>query len=310
MSDPSIARADAARAESLGLLYAVLAYTWWGAVPIFWKQLTHVPAGELLAQRMAWGFVMFGALLVARGRVGDMRQALRTRRTLGVFALSSTLLACNWLTFIYAVATDRVLQASLGYFLNPIVSVFLGMLAIGERLRPAQWLAMVLSAAGVVQLATQSTEFPWISLVLACSFGLYGLVRKTAPIDALLGSTLEAGIAAPPALAYIAFLALAGRGHFTTHIGETELLLVGTGIITACPLLWFANAARRLPLTTLGFLQYLAPTGQFLLAVFVYGEPFTALHLRAFACIWAGVALFSADLWSRRVTRPLPTRQP
>lgn len=303
MSDTSpIDARPETRTEALGLLYAVLAYGWWGAVPIFWKQLTHVPADELLAQRMAWGFVVFAALLIVRGRVRDMGRALRARRTLAVFAVSSALLACNWLTFIYAMATERVLQASLGYFLNPLVSVFLGMLVIGERLRPAQWLAMALSVVGVLQLATQSSEFPWISLVLACSFGLYGLVRKIAPIDALLGSTLEAGMAAPPALAYIAFLALAGRGHFTTSIGETELLLAATGIITACPLLWFANAARRLPLTTLGFLQYLAPTGHFLLAVFVYGEPFTPLHLRAFACIWIGVAVFSTDLWTRRAT--------
>lgn len=309
MSQPATTRARASASvthhgshdgtEALGLLYAALAYGWWGAVPIFWKQLTHIPASELLAHRMVWGFVIFAALLVVRGRVPEMRRALRARRTLAVFALSSTLLACNWLTFIYAMATDRVLQASLGYFLNPLVSVLLGLLVIGERLRPAQWLAMALSAAGVLQLAGQASEFPWISLVLACSFGLYGLVRKTAPIDALLGSTLEAGLAALPALAYVAFLTLAGRGHFTTAFGATELLLLGTGVITACPLLWFANAARRLPLTTIGFLQYLAPTGQFLLAVFLYGEPFSALHLRAFGCIWAGVAVFSIDLWAR-----------
>jgi chloramphenicol-sensitive protein RarD len=200
------------------------------------------------------------------------------------------------------VATRRVLQTSLGYFLNPTVSVVLGMVVMGERLRPTQWLAVALSAAGVLQLATLATDLPWIALVLALTFGFYGLVRKTAPIDALPGSTLETALGVPFALAYLGYLWLSGTGHFLGADLATDALLASTGLITAMPLLWFANAARRLPLSTIGFVQYLSPTGQLLLAVLAFGEPFTTLHLRSFACIWAGVAIFTVDSWrqSRR----------
>lgn len=299
--------------ETRGLLYAIAAYGWWGLVPIFWKHLTHVPAAEIIAHRIVWAFLIFAGLLVARRQGPDLIAGARRQRALPLFALSSALIACNWLTFVYAMATARVLEASLGYFLNPIVSVVLGMLVMGERLRRAQWSAVGLGTLGVAQLAAQAHTLPWISLVLACSFGLYGLIRKTAPMAALPGSTLETGFALPVAALYLAFLWTTGAAHFGRLDPTTDLLLVSTGVITAAPLLWFSGAARRLPLSTLGFVQYLAPTGQFLLAVFLYGEPFTTVHLRSFACIWTGIAIYSVDSWRHGTTAgrnaPHPTRR-
>jgi len=292
--------------ETVGLVYALAAYGSWGVVPAFWKQLGHVPALEVLAHRVAWGFLVFAILLRARGGVGALATALRTRRLVALLALSSALLAINWLTFIYAVATARILETSLGYFLNPTFSVLLGLLVMGERLRRTQWLAVVLAAAGVLQLVLEAREPPWIALVLATTFGLYGLVRKTAPVAALPGSTLEAGLALPAALAYLAVLWWSGAATFGRADPATALWLAATGIVTAAPLLWFAGAARRLPLSTIGVLQYLAPSGQLLLAVLLYGEPFTALHARSFACIWAGVAVFAADGWRDRRLRRVP----
>jgi chloramphenicol-sensitive protein RarD len=267
-----------------------------------------VPPPEVLAHRVVWGFLVFAILLRLRNGVPVLLAAVRGRRVVAWLALSSALLAVNWLTFIHAVATARILETSLGYFLNPTFSVLLGLLVIGERLRRAQWLAVALAGAGVAQLVTQAPEPPWIALVLATSFGLYGLVRKTAPIAALPGSTLEAGLAMPVALAYLAAVALGGGGHFGRADPSTALWLAATGVVTAAPLLWFAGAARRLPLSTIGVLQYLAPTGQFLLAVLLYGEAFTALHARSFACIWAGVAVFALDGWRDRRGRRVAAR--
>jgi chloramphenicol-sensitive protein RarD len=284
---------------TVGLTYAIAAYAWWGIVPIYWKLLTHISPAELTAHRALWCVPLFGGLLWLRGRVPELREKIRDRKVGRVFVVSSALLALCWLTFVYAVETDRVLHVSLGYFINPIVSVLLGRIVLGERLRRLQWVAVALAAAGVAQLSTEASELPWISLVLAFSFGLYGLARKTAPMDALPGSTLEVLIMLPFAVAYLAWIGIAGDGHFSLADPTTDALLVGTGIITAVPLLWFANGARRLPLSTIGFVQYLAPTGHFLLAVLAFGEPFSALHWRAFACIWAGVAVFSIEAWRR-----------
>jgi chloramphenicol-sensitive protein RarD len=281
-----------------GLLYGIAAYSLWGVIPLFWKLLTHVDPVEILAHRALWGLGAFVALAVIAGEWGKVRIALRDGRTLAVMAISGALLAVNWGTFVAAVATDHLLDASLGYFINPLVSVALGMVVLGERLRRLQWLAIALAATGVALLTADAGELPWISLVLAVTFGLYGLVRKTAKVDSLVGSTVETAIMTPVAIAYLGFLAGRGGGALG-HAGvTTELLLVATGVITAVPLLLFTSAARRLPLSTVGFLQYLAPTGQFLLAVLAFGEPFARGKLAAFALIWAALLLFSLDLRS------------
>ncbi|XYI01010.1 EamA family transporter RarD [Sorangium sp. So ce1128] len=296
---------DSRREAALGVVYGVAAYSSWGIVPVFWKQLRHVGAVEILAHRTVWSLLAFAALTLATGQLSALGAALRDRRVVGAMAATGALVSANWVLFIYAVAVGRVLDASLGYFINPLLSVLLGMVFLRERLRPTQWLALGLAAAGVVHLAVRAGSVPWIALALAGTFGVYGLLRKVVAVNSLPGSTLETLFIAPLGAAYLATLHAQGAGAMGRADLRTHVLLAATGIITALPLVWFTNAARRLSLTTLGFLQYLAPSGQFLLAVLVYGEPFTTTQAVSFACIWAGLAVFSADavLRARRARR-------
>ena len=281
-----------------GLVHGVLAYALWGVVPAYWKLLAHVEPLELLAHRALWGAVAFVALVAIAKQLGAVGAALRDVRILGTMALSATLLAINWGIFVWATVRGHLLDASLGYFINPLISVALGTLLLRERLSRLQWIAIGLAAGGVAILTWRAGRVPWIALLLAGTFGLYGLVRKTAKVDALVGSTVETVLMVPIALAYLAIMPGAfGHADVTTHA-----LLVGTGVVTAIPLVMFASAARRLPLSTVGFLQYLAPTGQFLLAALAYGEPVPLDRLAAFVVIWAGLAVFSLDLWRRRPT--------
>lgn len=288
-----------------GILHGALAYGLWGVVPAFWKLLAAISPLELLGHRILWGLGTLLALSAATGRLGSTRQALRDRRVLYAMAGSSILLSINWGTFVYAVSAGRLLEASLGYFINPLVSVALGVAVLGERLRPAQKLAIALAAIGVTALALHRGHPPYLALVLAFSFGLYGLLRKTARVETLAGTTIETALLAPLALLGLGALGLRGEGALGHVSPELHLLLVATGVITTVPLLLFTSAARRLPLSTVGFLQYLAPTGQFLLAVLAYHEPFSTAALASFAIIWAALAVFSYDAW-RRSARPLP----
>jgi chloramphenicol-sensitive protein RarD len=280
-----------------GILYGALAYGLWGVVPAFWKLLQQVPALELLGHRVLWGMLTLLALVMITKRFEATKQALRDRRVLAAMACSSVLLSINWGVFVYAVGAGRLLEASLGYFINPLVSVALGVIVLGERLRRAQKLAIALAALGVVALTVHRGHLPYLALVLAFTFGLYGLVRKTAKVESLAGSTIETGLMSPIALIGLGLLASRGGGAFGHADASTHALLVATGVVTTVPLLLFTSAARRLPLSTVGFLQYLAPTGQFLLAVLVYGEAFSSGTLAAFAIIWAGLAVFSYDAW-------------
>jgi len=286
-----------APASAAGLGYALLAYGSWGLFPLFWKLLEHIPSLELVAHRVVWSCAAYLVLVRARGRGGELRRALVSGSTLRTIVPSALFIATNWLVFIYAVSTERVLHASLGYFLNPLVSIVLGMIFLGERLRPAQWIAVALACAGVAFMASLAEGLPWIGIVLAVTFGGYGLLRKVAPVDGLMGATMESVLLVPLGGAYLAMLAIDGTGAMGQLGTRIDLLLVSAGIITAAPLVWFANAARRLTLRTLGFMQYLAPTGQFALAVLVFGESLTDVHVRGFACIWAAVAVFSVEGW-------------
>ncbi len=288
-----------------GLGYALLAYGSWGLFPLFWKLLEHIPAVELVAHRVMWSCAAYLVIVLARRRGRELLAALVDGRTLRMIVPSALFIAVNWLVFIYAVGTDRVLHASLGYFLNPLVSILLGMVFLGERLRVAQWVAVGLAGVGVAFMATLAEGLPWIGLVLAITFGGYGLLRKVAPVDGLIGATMESVLLVPIAGGYLVMLAMDGSGAMGELGTRIDLLLVTAGVITAAPLVWFANAARRLPLRTLGFMQYIAPTGQFALAVLVFGEVLTDVHVRGFACIWVGVALFSVEGWwaSRRMVR-------
>jgi chloramphenicol-sensitive protein RarD len=304
MSTPANDR-QPAETTAAGFGYALLAYGSWGLFPLFWKLLEHIPSLELVAHRVVWSCAAYLVLVLALRRGGELRRALVSGQALRVIVPSALFIATNWLVFIYAVSTDRILHASLGYFLNPLVSIVLGMIFLRERLRAAQWLAVGLACAGVAFMASLAEGIPWMGLVLAITFGGYGLLRKVAPVDGLVGATMESVLLVPVGGVYLAMLAVEGTGAMG-HLGTRfDLLLVSAGIITAAPLVWFANAARRLPLRTLGFMQYLSPTGQFALAVLVYGEELTDVHLRGFGCIWAAVAVFSVEGWwaSRRRER-------
>ncbi len=291
----------AARQTAVGLGYGLLAYTSWGLSPIFWKAMSGIPALELVAHRTVWALVTFASLAFWRGQAGAMRAALRNPRILRTLVLTSLLLSSNWLIFIYATINNRVVEASLGYFINPLVNVFLGMLLLGERLRRVQWLAVGLAAVGVVVLALRTTGVPWIPLFLAGSFALYGYLRKTVAVEALPGSTLETLCVLPIGVGYLVWL---GPSNHFGHVDViTHVMFLATGAVTALPLLWFAHAARRLALTTLGFLQYLSPSTQLVLAVAVYGESFTTSHQQSFAFIWAGLLVFSIDSWFQARSR-------
>ena len=286
----------------------MLAYGIWGVpVPLYWHLLADLDPYEVLAHRALWGVLVFGMIVLAARQGRALAAALRDPRTLAAMTVSSALLCLNWGTFVVAIATDRLLEVSLGYFINPLVSVALGTIVLRERLRPRQWLAVGLAAVGVGIATYQYGEPPWIALILAFSFGLYGLVRKTARADALVGSTIETAIAAPFALAYLAWRYSDGRLAFG-HAGVgIDLLIVATGVVSAVPLVLFASAAKRLPLSTLGFLQYIAPTGQFVIAIAAFGEHLAAGRLVAFAWIWAGLVVFTADTWLTTRAAAAPT---
>jgi chloramphenicol-sensitive protein RarD len=278
----------------VGLLQGVLAYGLWGIVAAYWKLLKHVDAVEVIAHRAVWGLGSFIIIVLVARQWRPLVAALRTPKTVGVMALSSLLLAVNWVVFVGATAHGHLLDASLGYFINPLVSIALGTLVLHERLRRLQWIAIALAAIGVGLLTWRAGRVPWIALVLASTWGLYGLVRKTARVDALVGSTIETILLAPIAVVYLIVI---DGGVMPTASTSTIALLVGTGVVTVVPLVLFTSAARRLPLSTVGFLQYLAPTGQFLLAVLAFGEPLAHDRLLAFVWIWAGLAAFSIDLF-------------
>ncbi|OGA99559.1 MAG: transporter [Burkholderiales bacterium RIFCSPHIGHO2_12_FULL_69_20] len=280
-----------------GPLAAALAYILWGLFPLYIKQIVHVPALEIVLHRSAWSLVFVLGLLVLLRRFAWMGPVLRQPRTLAVFTLSALLLGGNWLLYVWAVNAGRVLDASLGYFINPLINVVLGYLVLKERPRPVQWAAVALAAAGVLWLAVGAGHLPWVSLVLAMSFGLYGLLRKTATLGAIEGLALETLLLAPLAVGGLLWLALAGQAHFGQGDTVTDLWLLAAGPFTAVPLLLFASGARRVSMATLGLLQYLGPSIQFVLGVFLYHEPFSASRGIGFVLIWAALAVYSAESW-------------
>lgn len=287
-----------------GLGFGLAAYGLWGFAPLFWRQLGHVPALELLAHRVVWGLVFFALYAARAGKLGDVWRLLKNRSARRRLAAAAVCVGFNWFVFVHAVMTDRVLDVSLGYFINPLLSIALGRFVLGERLRPLQQAAVGLALLGVVVAALGADGLPWISVAVATSFGLYGLLRKTTDVPTLAGSTFETLVLAPPAVAGLVWLATQGNGHLLTVDRTTDILLLCAGPVTAVPLLLFVHAARRLPLTLVGFLQYLAPSLQFALAVLVFREPLETLKLGAFGLVWIGLALFSVAAYSRPSPRP------
>ena len=276
-----------------GTLYGAGAYLLWGLFPLYWPLLAPSAPLEVLAHRILWSLVVVVVLLAVTRRVEQVRAAVRDRRRLAQLALAAVVVAINWGTYIYGVTNDRVVETSLGYFVNPIVTVLLGVVVLGERLRPAQWTALGAAFVAVVVLTVENGSPPWIALVLAFSFGTYGLLKKTAGVGAVEGLAIETGVLLPVAAVYVVVI---GGGTFATEgVGHAALLAL-SGVVTAIPLLLFGAAASRIPLSTLGVLQYLAPSMQFVLGITLFDEPLPAVKLLGFSLVWCAVALFTVDL--------------
>lgn len=282
-----------------GMLYALAAYVLWGVFPVYFKAVAAVPALEILANRIVWSLVLVAVLLTALRQWRWLPAVARTPRALRWFVASATLVSVNWGLYIWAVNAGQVVDASLGYFINPLVNVTIGALLLRERLRNAQWAAASLAAGGVAWLTAQAGQLPWIGLVLAFSFAGYGLLRKKAPLGAIKGFSVEVMLLVPLAGAYLLWLAAQGANHFVQGPLSLQALLALSGPITAVPLLLFAASARRIPFSTLGLLQYVAPTLQLMLGVWLYHEPFGGTKLVGYGMVWVALALFTADsLWS------------
>jgi chloramphenicol-sensitive protein RarD len=277
-----------------GILYGIGAYALWGFFPIYWKWLHNVPALQLLGHRIGWSFLLL-MLVIFIGNQGKAFRAALTRRNLVLYSIAALLIGVNWLTYVWAVNAGFVIETSLGYFINPLLSVLLGVIIMRERLRPMQWFPITLAAVGVIYLTFVYGSLPWIALTLAVSFGFYGLVKKVAPLSSLFGLTLETGILFLPAAAYLVFSELNGSGAFL-HAGVvSDGLLIGAGVVTTIPLLMFASAAHRIPLTVIGLLQYIAPSIQFLLGVYLYKEPFDQAHLIGYCIVWLALIIFGVE---------------
>lgn len=278
-----------------GILYALGAHLFWSLFSIYFKILDSIPAHEVLLHRMVWSLVFLAVVLTIQRNWGWLTPALKNRKTLFTFAVSATLLSMNWFFYIWAVQAGKVVDASLGYFINPLVNVLLGVFFLRERLRPGQWLAIALAACGVLWFTVQLGQLPWVSLALAFSFGGYGLLRKTAPLGALEGLTLETLLLFPFSACALLYLMASGHSGFIPASPEIQSLLLAAGPITSVPLLFFAAAARRLPLSLMGMLQYINPTIQLLLGVVLWHEPFGQTRLVGFVFIWIALLLYTAE---------------
>ncbi len=289
----------AQRERRLGLAAGLGAFSIWGLAPIYFKLLIQVRPDEIIGHRVVWSVVLLGLVLLLRKGSGVLDHLRIDGRTLLALCATGGLIGLNWLIFVHAVNTDRVLSTSLGYFINPLMSVLLGLLVFRERLVPAQVLAIMIAAAGTAYMAWQVGQVPWISLSLASTFAVYGVIRKRLEVGPMVGLFWETLIVSPLALGWLWLLADGGRLSFDPAEPVSASLLAGTGLLTVAPLLLFAAGVRRLPLTTIGLMQYLAPSLTFMLAVFVYGEPFTMHHAVTFGLVWLGLALFFWAGWQR-----------
>ena len=289
-----------------GVVYALAAYVIWGLFPLYFKALEQVPSLQILAHRMAWSLLFVALLLAVLKRWSWMRLLREQPALLARFALSAVLLSSNWGIYIWAVNSNHVVDASLGYYINPLVNVALGSVLLHERLRGLQWVALAIAAAGVTVMAIEVGHVPWISLSLALTFGSYALLRKTAPLGALEGLAVETAVLFPLAVAYLFWLSTQGMNAFASADLSTRWLLVAAGPITTIPLLLFAAGARRMSMTLLGVLQYITPTLQLALGVWLYHEPFAAAKMVGFGLVWVGLAVFLLDglraAWGRPAT--------
>ena len=292
-----------------GILYGIGAYALWGFFPIYWKVLHPVSALQVIGHRISWSFILLVAFIVITKQWQDFRSvALTSAKTIVIYAIAGVLLTINWLVYVWGVNQGFIVETSLGYFINPLLSVLLGVIFLRERLRLAQWIPVIIAAAGVIYLTFVYGRLPWIALSLAFSFGFYGLVKKLAPLGSLYGLTLETGIVFPAAVIYLIVMQINGAGAFLHDSALIDLFLVGAGVVTTIPLLMFASAAKQIPLTVVGLLQYIAPTLQFLIGIFIYKEPFDQSHLIGFAVVWVALIIFWVEnyLAHRTPVEPVP----
>lgn len=278
-----------------GIWYAIAAYSVWGLFPLYWKPLHNIPALQIIGHRIGWSFILLILIVIVARQWKDFRAVAFTRRTLGVYSISAVLISINWLIYVWAVNAGFVVESSLGYFINPLLSVLLGVIFLREKLRPWQWVPVGLAAVGVIIVSLAYGVFPWIAVSLALSFGLYGLVKKRAPLSSLYGMTIETGIVFIPALIYLLTVEAQGQGAFLHSDATSNLLMIGAGAVTTIPLLLFSSAAQRIPLALIGIIQYITPTGQFLLGVFVYKEAFTMAQFAGFGLVWLALIFFTLE---------------
>ncbi|WP_299823163.1 EamA family transporter RarD [uncultured Jannaschia sp.] len=289
-----------------GLALAVTAYVMWGFLPLYMKALSHVPPTEVIAHRVIWSVPVAAVILLAMRRTADIRAAVSNPRTLGMAAVTAALISVNWGIYVWAIGSGHALDAALGYYINPLFSVGLGALLLGERLRGTQFLAIALALVAVVVLTVAAGQVPLVALGLTFSWGFYAYFKKSLPVGSAQGFFLEVMLLTPPALALILYMGMNGQGHFATGTAQDTSLLLGAGVVTAVPLIIYATGAKLLRLSTIGILQYIAPTMIFLTAVFVFGEPFGTARMIAFPMIWAALVLYTVPLirQSRRKRPP------
>lgn len=296
INTPAITKDEASR----GFLFALSAYLMWGFLPFYMKAVAHIPAPEVIAHRITWSIPIAALLLWWLGRTSDIKVALRNPRTLLMGTLTATLITINWGVYVWAIGNDRALETALGYYINPLFSVFLGAVVLGEKLTRAQMVAIGLAVIAVGLLTWESGGLPWVSIVLALSWGFYALFKKTLPIGPAQGFFLEVLILGLPALGYIFYLQTTGAGHFGTT-GMTDVwLMLGCGVVTAVPLILFANGAKLLRMSTIGIMQYIAPTMIFVIAIFIFHEPFSSERAVAFGLIWVALAIYTWSMFSER----------
>lgn len=304
-----MAPAGPALRDPTGLMLGIGAYLLWGFLPLYFPLMRPAGAIEIVAHRVVWSLLFCAAVLAISGRWRALGAVVRSRRAMALLTIAAVLIALNWLTYVFAVLAEHVIEASLGYFINPLVTVLLAVFLLHERLRGPQWVALGAGALAVVVITWGYGRLPWISLVLAFTFGLYGLVKNRVgrQVGALAGLTIETATLAPLALGYLLWMQRGGTGSFTTHGPGHALLLVGAGVVTALPLIMFAGAARRLPLSVIGLLQYLAPTLQFLVGLFVFHENMPAVRWWGFGLVWIALILLGVDgVRAHRSASPAP----
>lgn len=286
-----------------GFAFALAAYFLWGFLPLFMKAISHIPAPEIIAHRIIWSIPVAGVVLIATGRTADLKVALKSPRTLAMAALTASIITINWGIYVWSIAAGRALESALGYYINPLFSVFLGAVLLREKLSTSQWVAIGLAVCAVAILTIEAGGLPWVSLGLAISWGFYAFFRKTLPVGPNQGFLLEVMLLSVPAMAYIGYVETQGQGHFGDTGYVDVLWLLACGLVTAVPLILYANGAKLLRLSTIGIMQYIAPTMIFVIAVFVFKEPFGLSKLVAFAFIWAALLVFTWPMLRALIAR-------